>query len=266
VNDWCERELLRPWTNSLDVYRGDEIQEPSVGPMRYAAASGLRSLVADAFETMQNKVDYQPNFDVVEVDQLIESSVQAIVFACPVPQAMRVLSPWLSDEQRLDLARFSSSPVISAWAWFAEKAWVDFNAAFINEHPLLSLMADDGARRGDGAPVLVAHSTEAFARSNESAEGKAEELIAAASQLLNFDEAAVGFGVHRWGLAQPRLTDQNPFWHAPNLLPRRKGGTRDDLDVMVGICGDEWGGRPKIETAWLSGQRLGRFIAEALAA
>ena len=33
---------------------------------------------------------------------------------------------------------------------------------------------------------------------------------------------------------------------------------------LVGVCGDGWGPSPKVETAWLSGTRLGRALAQRL--
>ena len=36
-------------------------------------------------------------------------------------------------------------------------------------------------------------------------------------------------------------------------------------ETLVGICGDAWGGRPRVEQAWLSGDALGRELAARLA-
>lgn len=278
VAQWCDRGLLRPWTNTLGVYTDGRPQEPTTGPMRFAARDGLRSLARDSLERAIGQVSYHPNIDVTEVDRATSPATKAVIFACPVPQALRVMAKALSHDQTDDLARFSSQPVITAWGWFDKRDWPDFNAAFINDDPTLSLIADDGSRRGDNAAVLVAHSTNAYAQAHPAIETSALELMTEVMNLLNIDEPLVGSGAHRWGLAKPTISDPRPFWSnasktaasAPAAVAGLAAGTnktakpRSGTDLILGICGDEWGGPSKVETAWLSGHRLGRFVAESL--
>lgn len=266
VKDWCERDLLRPWVNTLSVFDNNGAGPSVTGPMRYAANQGLRSLATDLFAKVSDDVVYRPEVSVSELAEVIGPNTQAVVLACPVPQAMRILTDSLSQSEREDLARFESSPAITAWGWFAERSWPDFNAAFINDHPMLTLIADDGARRGDGAPVLVAHSTSSYALANPVAEGTSAELLAQAMKVLNVEAALVGSAAHRWGLAQPIRSDDRQFWFSPASQSVEEGvsASASQRDFLVGICGDEWGGPSKVETAWLSGHRLGRFIAETL--
>ena len=53
-------------------------------------------------------------------------------------------------------------PALALTATYAERPW-DLDGAFTNDDDVLDWVADDGRRRGDGAPVLVAHSTAAYA-------------------------------------------------------------------------------------------------------
>jgi renalase len=258
VRDWCDRGLLRQWVDTLEVFEGDKRQLSTTGPMRYAANNGLRSLAIDSFAGAPETVTYEPHQEITQLSDALGPKTRVVVFACPVPQALRVLAPDLSAENLADLQRFSSKPVITAWGWFAQRTWPNFNAAFVNNHPDLTLIADDGARRGDGAPVLVAHSTNEYALQHQKVDGTASELIKSAMRLLNIEEPLVGASAHRWGLALPTLSDERPFWFSDSL--RVQGNS----PVITAICGDEWGGPPRIETAWLSGHRLGQFIAESL--
>jgi predicted NAD/FAD-dependent oxidoreductase len=57
--------------------------------------------------------------------------------------------------------------------------------------------------------------------------------------------------VHRWTFARPTGRREQPY-------------ALVDGDRPVGVCGDGWGEAPKVETAWLSGVRLGRALAERL--
>ena len=73
--------------------------------------------------------------------------------------------------------------MIAVVAVFAVREW-ELAAAFVNDHPVLSKVFDDGDRRGDHAPVLVAHSTAEFAgRHLEAPPDAAGELEGAVREL-----------------------------------------------------------------------------------
>ena len=55
----------------------------------------------------------------------------------------------------------------------------------------------------------------------------------------------------RWSLAAPRVPQDRPF--------------ALDEELCVGVCGDAWGPRSRVEQAWLSGDGLGRELARRLA-
>ena len=90
----------------------------------------------------------------------------AVVLAMPDPQARRLLGQEHPLAARLDR---EFEPVLALAARWPQRTWDDvsptgrFDGAFVNDDPVLSWVADDGRRRGDDAPVLVAHSTPEFA-------------------------------------------------------------------------------------------------------
>jgi predicted NAD/FAD-dependent oxidoreductase len=47
-------------------------------------------------------------------------------------------------------------------------------------------------------------------------------------------------------------------------VPQDRPFALDD-ETLVGVCGDAWGPKPRIEQAWLSGDALGRDLAARLA-
>ena len=55
--------------------------------------------------------------------------------------------------------------------------------------------------------------------------------------------------VKRWGAARPATERAEPFYLGP---------------AMVGLAGDGWHGRPRVEAAFLSGRALGRELAARL--
>ena len=120
-------------------------------------------------------------------------------------------------------------------------------AAFVNDHPLLTIVADDGDRRGDGAPVLVAHTTDAVAhRYDADPDGVIGPVLEALRTLLGLRSDPVWTHAHRWRYAAP-AEDRDAAFH---------------LDEHgIGLAGDSWGSS-RVETAWRSGTALGRALVE----
>jgi len=136
-------------------------------------------------------------------------------------------------------------PVIAVTAAYAEREWPPLPAAFVNDHPVLSLIADDGDRRGDGAAVLVAHTTAEVARRHDGdPDGAVPEVLAALRELMDLQQRPRWTRAHRWRYAAPECDRDTPF-----LL------TGDG----IALAGDGWG-RSSIETAWRSGTLLAREL------
>jgi renalase len=226
VESWRIAGLIRPWTDTLQVYESGAPPRAVPGPMRWAAPAGLRSLAEDLARELDVTLEH-------EVTAL--PAADAVVLAMPGPQALRITA--------LDSARHQDwSPALAAVLTYPWRGWPDFRGAFVNGHPVLSTVCDDGDRRGDRAPVLVAHSTPAFARPRLADPAAAGADIEAAVRELLGVPPATSVRVHRWTYAQP----------AP-------GSGRFSAAGRVYLCGDAFG-RPRVQTAWLSG----RAVAEAI--
>ena len=232
VADWRARGLVHDWTDTFDVFDASGRTTTS-GPMRYATRDGLRSLARD----LHGAVELAD-----EVGEL-PSGYDITVLAMPDPQARRLagnLIEWVEYE-----------PVIAVVAAFDERTW-RLDAAFVNDDPDLSLIADDGARRDDGAPVLVLHSTADRAQAHLDDPPRAvTPLVTAARRLLDIGADPQWTHAHRWTFAKPVGTHGDaPYW----------------LEGAIGLCGDSWcpSGAPRVESAWLSGHRLGTEIARRL--
>ncbi len=247
VEDWCRRGLARRWTDRFPTLTEGGFDTPSPGPWRYATPGGLRSLVDDlAPEKAQIRLG-----DLVARIQpgpLVDGQpADAVVLAIPDPQAARILSPELPETLALVIDRMWE-PVIALAALFTRRTWEPFDGAFINDHPILRWVADDGRRRGDDAAVLGAHSTSDFAS------GYLAKPAAAGPDMADALNRLLGCGyprsvhLHRWTCARPSDTRaENHFFGAER----------------IGLAGDGWGS-PRVETAWLSGRALGRRIAAEL--
>ncbi|MCO8271553.1 FAD-dependent oxidoreductase [Actinoplanes sp. TRM 88003] len=228
LSSWESRGLARPWTDTLRVHPGGA---PATGPMRWAAPGGLRSLAADLAAGLD--VSLSAPIDAVPAD------ADAVVLAMPGPQAVRLGPP----PSIVAAAKAQTwNPVIAAVLTYPSREWGEWHGAFVNDHPALATVCDDGDRRGDRAPVLVAHSTPGLAAQHlDHPESAGPILAEAVGEVLGLS-AAPEVQVHRWTYAQPEPVD-----------------ARYAVDGRVWLCGDAFG-RPRAQTAWLSG----RAVAQAL--
>lgn len=237
VADWESRGLTRAWTDTFTVLEPGAEPEHKTGAVRWGATGGLRSLVEDLADGLDVELGHH-------LEELPEGT--AVVLAMPDPQAGRLLPAGHPVRDRLDR---EYEPVLALAARWPERTW-DLDGAFVNNHDVLAWVADDGRRRGDGAPVLVAHSTPAFAVPYlAEPQDAAPAMTAALCELLGLPEPASTY-LHRWSIAKPTGTRDEPF-----LLEEHDGR-------LLGVCGDGWGATSKVETAWLSGRALGRRIAQ----
>ena len=239
VKYWNELGAVREWTDTLDVYSPDG-HSRTTGPIRYAASHGLRSVVTGSLPT-----DVRSAHEVGALDELDHD---AVVLAMPDPQAAR-LAPDAFDWVEYE-------PVIAVAAGWSQRRWPLADAAFVNDDPDLTLIADDGSRRGDGAAVLVAHTTADLARAHLDAPDDAvAPVLAAVGRVLGVDAAPEWTLVHRWTFAKPVDTHGDSEF---GLI------THDGRPL--GACGDTWcpSGAPRVESAYLSGHRLGVALAERL--
>jgi renalase len=247
VEAWRNRGLARPWTDTLVVAHEGEL-EPKSGPVRWSAPGGLRSLVEDLASSLDvRRTTVERVAPGPRVDDL---PAAAVVLAMPDPQAVRLLDPaYAALAAELD---DPFDPVLALTATWPERSWPDVQGAFVAGNPVLSWVADDGRRRGDGAPVLVAHSTAEFAAEHLDAPDEAAgPMSVALRDVLGIDSEPTSTHVHRWTFGKPTGNRAEPF--------------ALDQTNLVGVCGDAFSDRPRVEAAYLSGRALGEALLERLA-
>ncbi|AHI00179.1 NAD(P)/FAD-dependent oxidoreductase [Kutzneria albida] len=246
VTRWRDKGLARPWTDTLTaIDRHDHVAAP--GPMRWAAPRGLRSLAADLAAglpvTLGRAVRSVGPGPVVD-----GSRADHVVLAMPGPEALPLLAEDLSAARAAAAAqRWQSS--IAVTLRYAERTW-RLRGAFVNGHGQLRMICDDGSRRGDDAPVLVAHTTAEYTAEHlDNPERAAEDVVQALSYVIGLRQQPLSRHVRLWRYAQPEPVTEAPF----------------HLDEQgIGLCGDAWGATPRVQTAWLSGTALGQEIARRL--
>ena len=240
VTDWVDRGLARPWTDTFAVAGPSGIERTTTGPVRYGTPGGLRSLVVDLAAGVTVELDRTVT-SVTGRPTVDGEPVGAVVLALPDPQADRLLDP------PAGLPDAGWQPSLAVALGWAGRRWpADLHGAFVHDSPVLEWLADDGDRRGDGAPVLVAHTPADFAAEHLAEPDRAAPaVIAAVRALLGIDADPEWTHVHRWTHAKPAEPRAEPF----------------SLTGRIGRCGDGWSAPAKVESAWRSGDALGRALA-----
>lgn len=239
VDGWAARGLARPWTDTFAVWE-DGVVGDKPGPVRWAAPGGLRSLVADLAAGVE--VRHEVHVERVARGSVDGEAFDAVVLAMPDPQALAVLDPGLAQERAVLAAR-PWEPVLVLAARWAARSW-DWQGLFVHGSPVVDWVADDGARRGDGAPVLTAHSTPAFAAPRLAVPADAADAMVEGLAALGIGAPEEVLRVQRWTFAKPA------------------GDPREEPFLLtdgLGFCGDGWG-RSRVEGAWLSGTALGQAL------
>ncbi len=236
VAGWESSGLARPWTDTLDVLSPAGL-EPRPGPMRWATPAGLRSVARAVLDGLEVSLR----------QELTELPDGPLVLAMPDPQAARLVAvPGAVDY----------APVIVLVLECLDRTWPFADGAFVHDVPELSFVADDGARRGDNAPVLVVHSGPDLARRHLADPSAAvEPMLTALRSLFDVPEP-LWTHTHRWTFAQPTGSHRSSFGRV--WLPDGR---------QVGLAGDQWcpAGSPRVESAWRSGTDLARAIIAARA-
>lgn len=236
VDHWMSEGIVREWTDSFHVADPDGIQGVRSGPMRYAAPRGLRSVVESMIDA---RVEVRSGDDVTDLP-----SDAPVALCMPIPQARRL-------DDRIPESSITWEPVIAVTCVFDERSWLDLDGVFVNDDPVLTWIADDGRRRGDGAPVLVAH-VHPVLSAGHLAEPAAvvPQAVAGVRRVLGIGDYPAWVDAHRWTYAKPLTAHEDPFWLSP--------------DGLVGVAGDVWAAGPRVEAAWLSGTALGRALASRM--
>lgn len=248
VDDWERRGLARRWTDTFTAWTPTS-REPKPGPVRWAAPDGLRSLVQDlAADLDVRSADPVGRVTVDGGPAVDDERADAVVLAMPDPQARRLLEPGTPAHEALD---DPYEPAVAVTVGWDERTWPDEDGVFVGDDPDVAWVADDGLRRGDRAPVLVAHTTADRARRHlEDPPSALEPVLAAVRRVVDVPASTPMLThVQRWTFARP-AHGRDATFHLG--------------DDGVGACGDSWGPSSSVETAFLSGRALGQALVERL--
>lgn len=247
VDQWCVTGLANEWTDTFHIATPEGIGGTTTGRMRYSAPLGLRSLVEDMAAGLA--VSSHDDVSGVAAGPVVDNvGYGAVALAMPGPQAIDILGDDLGDERTA--AESVWQPTVSLVARFGRRSWPSFDGVFVNESPVLTFIADDGRRRGDDEPFLVAHAHPLLAAAHlDEPETVLPAMCKELQLVLGIHEDPETMFTKRWSLAKPSVPKTAPF-HLGH--------------AKVGLCGDGWQREARIESAFLSGCALGRAIGRTL--
>lgn len=238
VGQWIEAKLVKPWVDTFKVFDGKSWSAKS-GPMRYVANKGLKNILFYELDQIRSQINHFQDHKVnnVEVKNKIyvdNKEFDGLVLALPAPQASRLFS----DEQiKSELQKIIFNPVLVSW--FSTEEKLEFDGIFINKNENISLLINEGSKQNDGANICTIYSTHDFAKKEIEDLAKAKEkLINEAISILNLTANPIESGIMRWTLAHPISS------------------SRPNLPKNVAIVGDVFSDNPRIEAAWVDGNRV----------
>ena len=253
VQAWTSQGLAHKWSDTFAVVERGGTHAAS-GRLRWSARKGLRSLALAEVEALiaTGKADIQfshrvANVSIGVVGVTVDGEIyDAAILACPPAQALRILGDSTSDDFNQKL-QVPWNPVISHTMVFNARTWTNHGLWFLNDSATLTTVCDDGARRGDGAAVLVAHSTPDVARAHfDDPESASALLTTEVRAAMDIEDEPSSTITKRWGLAQPQSVSAEDF--------------AMDASRRLMVCGDAWCAPARIEGAWLSGRRAAQAL------
>jgi predicted NAD/FAD-dependent oxidoreductase len=149
----------------------------------------------------------------------------------PGLQASRILE----DEVSKELTKQTWDSALSAWL-VIDGEIPKYDAMFVNNHEVISLIVNDGKRRKDNAPIINAITTSNYAKERlENYQDFVDEVVDHVLELWNIKSEVVEKGIARWSIAQP------------------KNCKRVTMPKNMALVGDAYDFNPRIESAWLDG-------------
>ena len=246
VDDWAARGLAREWTDTFTALGGGT-PDSKTGPVRWGAPHGLRSLVEDLADRPRRRATRGASAGGARARTPSSSP-------CPT---RRPVGSWATTPSRDVLGR-EWEPVIAVAGRWSDRTWDGVEP----DRPLRRRLRQRRPRRrvdrrrrppprrrrpGAGRPLDPRAGRAPPRRpGRRRARGGRRPSDACSTSASPQD-----VHVHRWTFARPTGRREEPY-------------ALVDGERLVGVCGDGWGETPKVETAWLSGVRLGRALAARL--
>lgn len=266
VQRWIEAGVAARWPGKLIAFdRRQRIDKP-LGPERYVGVGGMHPLARHLSEGLD--VYLQTRIARIErrgatwhlqddAGKLIAMrGFDAVIVTAPAPQTAELLHGHTPLAERAAAVQWE--PCWTAMLALSRPSGIDYDAAFVNDDPILGWISRDDRKPGRERIAGVAERWVLHARPRWSRKYLELAPEQAAHWLGRSFSARVGRPLmvrslvgHRWRYATPtRPLKETCLW---------------DDSAKIGVAGD-WCGDPRVEGAFLSGLDLAERIGGAATA
>jgi predicted NAD/FAD-dependent oxidoreductase len=258
LDAWVRDGVVAPWTGTIAVRDGGAWRTSDDGPTRWVAVPGMRALG----ESLARDLDVRYATTVASLgreasgwalrttDGSTLGGFDRVLVTAPAPQASALLAPHAPAFGE-PLAAATMHPCVAAMVVLSRRPHVSWDAAFVNDSPLLSWVARNASKPGRNAhECWVLHATPSWSAAHlaRDASSLVPALLDAFREVLGDDVPVVHAVGHRWRYAIPAA----PASAAEALYDAAQG---------LGAAGD-WCVGGRIEGALLSGDALARHVLE----
>ena len=261
VEKWLEKGLIHVWgtgwsDGSLKRTAGD-------GHPRYVANGGMNKLakyLAEDLDIVVNKritrIElFDDSWSVVDGDGGVYSG-RALLLTPPVPQTLELLDTsyiQLNPEERADLTKVQFGPCLCGIHEIDGEIDLPEPGAVQDFQKDIYWIADNQAKGVSDTPIITTHASAKFSRQNWDAPENdiINQLESVVKPYLKNGSTITNTQLKKWRYSVPLITYPKEYFMAkglPNLV----------------LAGDAFGGRGRVEGAFMSGIAAGQALIESL--
>lgn len=258
VDDWMARDLLAIWGYGWSD--GSMKRSANDGHPRYIAKSGMNALAKDLAASLKdvrtnvtvNSIHWRgDSWQVMDSNNLSLSS-RVLILTAPVPQSLDLLVEVpLKEKDKQALEHIQYAPCIAGLFVIEGEVNLPEPGALQDFNQTVYWIADNQAKGiSPNERVITLHVEERYSRQHYDAPDAEilEMLTDSLKKYLGDDATIKESQVKRWRYSLPLTTHPYDVLKAENL--------------PLLFAGDAFGGRARVEGAYLSGLAAGKTIAE----
>ncbi len=258
--EWVNDGVVEPWSARIAAREQGEWRDVSEAVTRWVGVPDMRVLGERlaapervAFDTPVSAIEREGStWNVLAADGSSLGTFDQVLACIPAAQALALLADHAPSFTR-ELAAVRMLPCMATMVTLARNPRVEWDAAFVNDSPVLSWVAHEASKPGRAPqPNWVLHATAPWSAERLDAEPAlvAPEMLNAFWDLLGETVPVVQAVAHRWRYAIP----------APEL-PGATAGAQALHDEVLGLgAGGDWCAGGRVEGALLSGLALAQRL------
>ena len=262
VDRWLAQDLVYVW--GMGWSDGSVKRTAGDGHARYACRGGMNALAKHLARDLEvrinrlvTRIEYNETGWTLEDSAGDSYQAGGLIMTPPVPEALALLTKngvYLQQDDQAAMQRIRFGPCLCGIHEIEGEAELPEPGAVQDFQANVYWVADNQAKGISQTAIVTSHANAKYSRQNWDAPEAdiVRELESAVQPYLKDDARIVRTQLKKWRYSVPLTT------HADECL------LADSLPPLV-FAGDAFGGRGRIEGAFLSGIAAGNALADALA-